>query len=154
MKDLRISRADFEDTALARFLQEHLDDMQSTAPPESRHALNISELHRPEVRLWCARYGDELVGTVALAEIDATHAELKSMRTAPRHRGQGIARRLLQVARADAHARGVRRISLETGSMPFFAGARALYLSEGFTVCAPFGHYVPDPNSVFLTLAI
>ena len=147
-----IARADFDDTALARFLQDHLDEMRPTAPPESRHALNLSELNRPEVRLWCARRDAELVGTVALARIDATHEELKSMRTAPNHRGRGIARNLLRVAVDDARSRGVRRISLETGSMGFFARARALYQSEGFVPCDPFAHYTPDPNSVFLTL--
>ncbi|MEE1618296.1 GNAT family N-acetyltransferase [Brachybacterium sp. J153] len=151
---LSIVRADFEDAALARFLQDHLDDMRSTAPPESRHAFDLSALDRPEVRLWCARLDAELVGTAALARIDAAHEELKSMRTAPHRRGQGIARALLRVVVDDARSRGVRRLSLETGSMEFFAGARALYRSEGFTPCDPFAHYSPDPNSIFLTRAL
>ena len=29
--------------------------------------------------------------------------------------------------------------------------ARALYASRGFTECGPFGTYVLDPNSVFMT---
>ena len=151
---LSIVRADFNDSALARFLQDHLEELQPTAPPESRHALDLSALDRPEVRLWCARLDAELVGTVALARIDAEHEELKSMRTAPHRRGQGIARSLLRTAMDDARSRGVRRISLETGSMEFFAGARALYRSEGFHACEPFAHYSPDPNSAFMTLAL
>jgi len=149
-----ITRADFEDPVLARFLQDHLDEMRPTAPPESRHALDLAELNRPEVRLWCARLATELVGTVALVRIDTTHEELKSMRTAPQSRGKGVARAMLRVAVADARSRGVRRISLETGSMDFFAAARALYLSEGFVSSAPFAQYGPDPNSTFLTLAL
>lgn len=101
--------------------------------------------------MWCAHLGPELVGTVALATIDAEHEELKSMRTSPRHRGRGIARTLLDAALADAGARGIRRVSLETGSMDFFAAARSLYLRAGFEPCEPFGRYVADPNSVFLT---
>lgn len=151
---MSIIRADFEDVALARFLQAHLDEMQHTAPPESRHALNLSELNRPEVCLWCALLDDELVGTVALARINAAHEELKSMRTAPNRRGQGIARALLRMAINDARSRDVRRISLETGSMEFFAPARALYTSEGFISCDPFGDYAPDPNSIFMKLAV
>ena len=42
-------------------------------------------------------------------------------------------------------------MSLETGSAPAFAPARSLYESFGFTYCPPFGDYVDDPNSVFLT---
>jgi hypothetical protein len=40
----------------------------------------------------------------------------------------------------------------ETGSMDAFALARALYAGFGFIVCPPFGDYVVDPNSVFMTL--
>lgn len=146
-----VARADFTDPHLARFLQDHLDDMAPTAPPESQHALNLAELNRPDVRLWCAHLGAELVGTVALARLDREHEELKSMRTSPHHRGRGIARTLLETALNDARARGIRRISLETGSMDFFAAAHALYQGAGFAPCAPFGHYVEDPNSVYLT---
>ena len=38
--------------------------------------------------------------------------------------------------------------------MAAFAPARALYESFGFVACAPFGDYRPDPNSVFMTLAL
>ena len=46
------------------------------------------------------------------------------------------------------------RLSLETGSMAAFAPARALYAGFGFEPCGPFAHYVPDPNSVFMTRAL
>lgn len=146
-----ISRADFSDPALAVFLQEHLDDLEPTAPPESRHALDLAGLRRPEVRLWSATDGGSIVGTVALVALAPAHEELKSMRTDPRRRGQGIASRLLEHALADASARGVRRISLETGAMDFFAPARRLYERAGFVACAPFGSYADDPLSVFYT---
>jgi len=53
---------------------------------------------------------------------------------------------------ATARERGYRRLSLETGSMDYFAPARALYARHGFVVCEPFEGYKADPNSVFLTL--
>jgi putative acetyltransferase len=53
-----------------------------------------------------------------------------------------------------ARERGMRRLSLETGSWPYFALARALYARHGFVECAPFGEYGEDPNSVFMTLAL
>lgn len=85
---------------------------------------------------------------------EASHAELKSMRTDPARRGTGIARQMLAHLVADARSRGVRRISLETGSMEFFAPARRLYAQAGFVECAPFGDYVEDPHSVFMTLEL
>ena len=54
----------------------------------------------------------------------------------------------------DARSRGVERVSLETGSMGFFAPARAFYARSGFEPCPPFGSYVDDPNSTFMTLAL
>lgn len=158
-----ITPADLGDPALAAFLVDHLADMEPTAPTESRHALDLSGLAAPGVRLWVAHDGPDLLGTVALAPVSGPrgdgdagggHEELKSMRTDPRWRGRGIGRLLLQHAVDDASARGVTRLSLETGSMDFFGAARALYRAHGFVDCPPFGDYRPDPNSVFLTRAL
>ncbi|WFE25490.1 GNAT family N-acetyltransferase [Solwaraspora sp. WMMD791] len=153
---LRIERADFADPGLSVFLQAHLDDIAPTAPAESRHALDLTGLRKPGVRLWVALDGRALdgpaiVGTGALATVEPGHEEIKSMRTDPRHRGRGIATVMLDHLLADARARGVRRVSLETGSMEFFAAARALYAKAGFVGCAPFGNYRDDPNSTFMT---
>jgi putative acetyltransferase len=53
---------------------------------------------------------------------------------------------------ASAQARGMVRLSLETGSWEYFRPARALYSSHGFVECPPFAGYVADPNSVFMSL--
>ena len=55
---------------------------------------------------------------------------------------------------AAAQDAGLERLSLETGSAPYFQAAVALYRSRGFVECQPFGTYVLDPNSVFMTLAL
>ncbi|WP_116201042.1 GNAT family N-acetyltransferase [Amycolatopsis circi] len=151
---LLINRADFADPQLQTFLQAHLDDLAPTAPAESRHALDLAALQRPGVRLWTVQDDNHIVGTAALAALEPRHEELKSMRTDPARRGQGIARTLLEHLLQDAKDRGIERISLETGSMAFFAPARALYLRAGFTPCAPFGKYRDDPNSTYLTRQI
>ena len=147
----RIAPADFSQPALRSFLQAHLDDMDDTAPPESRHALDLAGLQRPGVRLWVAEDGGAVIGTAALAPLSAGREELKSMRTDPGRRGEGIAARLLAHALDDAWLRGVQRVSLETGSTEFFAPARRLYERHGFAVCGPFGSYRHDPNSVYMT---
>lgn len=151
---LSIKRADFTDPQLAAFLQGHLDDLAPTAPAESQHALDLSGLDAPGVRLWVATSGAAIVGTGALAVMRSDHEELKSMRTDPQRRGQGVARRILEHLLRDARERGVRQISLETGSQDFFAPARALYEQAGFVICPPFGSYEEDPNSVFMTLPL
>jgi putative acetyltransferase len=150
----RISRADFADPRLAAFLQAHLDDLEPTAPPESRHALDPSALDSPLVRVWVATDDDGIIGTAALAALGEGHEELKSMRTEPRARGRGVASALLAHALRDASSRGVEQVSLETGSMAFFAAARSLYAGAGFVPCGPLGSYVDDPHSTFMTLRL
>ena len=76
------------------------------------------------------------------------------MRTEPRVRGRGVASGLLAHVLADARSRGVGRVSLETGSMEFFEPARTFYARAGFTPCPPFGSYVDDPLSTFMTLEL
>jgi len=149
-----ITRADLADPRLAAFLQAHLDDMEPTAPPESRHALDLTALQADGVRLWVGVDGDGIVGTVALAAVGQGHEELKSMRTEPLARGTGVATRLLAHALDDARARGVSRVSLETGSMEFFEPARRFYARAGFVPCPPFGSYVEDPLSTFMRLEL
>jgi putative acetyltransferase len=121
------------------------------SPPESIHALDIEELRKPEITFWSVWEGTELIGCGALKELDAQHAEIKSMRTALSHRRKGVARLMLQHLLEEARKRGYRRLSLETGSMDAFDPARQLYASFGFVYCSPFADYKEDPYSVFMT---
>jgi len=141
------------------FLEAHLTQMREVSPPESVHALDLDGLRHPAVTFFTVRTAEgpaagTLVGTAALKRLDSAHAELKSMRTDPTRVRSGIATGLLTHLLATARADGHTRISLETGAEPFFAPARALYERHGFTACAPFADYAPDPNSVFLTRAL
>lgn len=149
-----IRLADFDDPALRAFLEAHLADMAPQSPIESQHALDLTALRQPHVRLWVAWKDERIAGTCALAALSRGHEELKSMRTEPAFRGQGIASRLLRHALSDAAQRKVKRVSLETGAMDFFAAARALYKRFGFQSCQPFGDYVEDPNSEYMTLVV
>ena len=58
--------------------------------------------------------------------------------------------RIIEVAKS----RGYERLSLETGAMDAFRPAQKLYESFGFVYCDPFGEYVEDPNSVFMTMRL
>ncbi|MGG5261002.1 GNAT family N-acetyltransferase [Phycicoccus avicenniae] len=149
-----IRLADPDDPRVAALVAEHLEEMEPTAPPESRHALTVDRFRSPAVRLWVAEAGDALVGSVALQDLGGGHLELKTMRTSRSVRGTGLGRRLLLHALAEARAAGATRVSLETGSSDVFAPARALYRAHGFVGCEPFGDYRPDRHSTFLTLPL
>ena len=94
------------------------------------------------------------MGCGALKHLSATHGELKSMHTLDSYRGQGLGAKMLEHTIAEARQRGYQRLSLETGSMDGFIPSRKLYRRFGFEVCAPFGTYVEDPYSVFMTRAL
>lgn len=151
---LRIVEDDLSGAAIRALLEDHLRDMHALSPPESVHAMAVDRLRAPDVTFWSAWDGDALLGCGALRELDATHGEVKSMRTAPARRGGGVARAVLARVMAEARARGYTRLSLETGSHAAFEPARRLYASVGFEPCPPFGDYTDDPHSVFMTLRL
>jgi putative acetyltransferase len=145
---------DLTGAAIAEFLSAHLRALAEVSPPESRHALDLEELRQREITFWSAFNGSKLVGCGALKELSAEHGEIKSMRTAKGYLRQGIASLLLRHIISEAMRRGYRRLSLETGSMDYFKPAHSLYRKFGFTNCAPFANYRPDPNSLFMTREI
>ncbi|GGZ40739.1 GNAT family N-acetyltransferase [Streptomyces bluensis] len=142
---------DLSGRQIAEFLEEHVQEMRSITPLESKHALGLDELRSPEVTFWSVLDGDALVGCGAIKKLDAGHAELKSMRTSSARKRSGIASQLLEHILTEAKRVGLTRISLETGSAEFFRPARNLYQKFGFGYCEPFGDYQLDPNSVFMT---
>jgi putative acetyltransferase len=148
---LSIRLDDLTGPEIAALLTEHLECMAQVSPPESRHALDLERLRQPGITFWTGWAGTQLAGCGALKQIDSTHGEVKSMRTAKTHLRQGVASMLLQHIIAEARRRGYRRLSLETGSMPYFEPARRLYRKAGFKECAAFSGYKPDPNSTFFT---
>lgn len=151
---MRIDVDDLSRDAVRALLAEHLADMHATSPPESVHALDLTALLDPAVTVWTLWDEGSVLGCAALKELSPTEGEVKSMRTAAAERGRGVATRLLTHLLGQARTRSYERVSLETGSQDFFAPARRLYARHGFRPCPPFGEYLADPNSVFLTLAL
>lgn len=135
-------------------LQEHLDDMRATSPPESVHALAGAALAVPGITFVTAREDGVLLGCGALKLLDPGHAEIKSMRTTYDARGRGVATAVLAWLLAEARRRGVSRVSLETGTGQPFEAAHRLYERHGFVDCGPFADYRLDPFSRFMTLAL
>jgi putative acetyltransferase len=151
---MQIKVDDLTGPEIAALLAEHVACMEQVSPPESRHVLDLERLRQPGITFWTLWDGRQLAGCGALKEIDPTHGEVKSMRTAKTHLRRGVASRLLQHIIDEAKQRGYRRLSLETGAMPYFEPARTLYRKTGFTVFEAFAGYRPDPNSVFFTREI
>ena len=145
---------DLRGPEIADLLRSHLDQMADASPPESRHALDMEGLRRADVTFWTAWSDENLLGCGALKEIDAGHGEIKSMHTAREARGRGVGAAILQTILEEARLRAYGRLSLETGSMAAFSPAHRLYQRHGFEECRPFGDYIEDPNSIFMTLVL
>jgi putative acetyltransferase len=146
-----IRHDDLSGAQIRVLLEEHLSNMRAISPPGSVHALDLDALRRSDVTFWTVWSGAVLYGCGALRELSPEHGEVKSMRTAQGQRRSGVGRAMLTHIIAEAQRRSYRRLSLETGAQPPFAPAHRLYESFGFRYCAPFGDYVEDPNSVFMT---
>ncbi len=148
---MRIVIDDLLGPEIAALLEAHTAELRGISPPESKHALDLEGLRRPEITFWTMWDDESLVGCGAIQDLGGGHAELKSMRISSPYTRRGLASMLLRHIIGEARKRGYRQISLETGSMPFFEPARNLYRKHGFEACDPFGQYVDDPNSVFMT---
>ena len=151
---MQIELDDLTRPEIHALLDEHLQSMHALSPRESVHALDLESLRQPGITFWSVWEGSQLLGCGALKELDPQHGEVKSMRTPQALRRRGAGRAVLAHIIDVARSRAYLRLSLETGSMAAFQPAQQLYQSFGFRYCAPFGEYVEDPNSVFMTLEL
>lgn len=154
MPEDRITVDDSEAPDVRELLERHLEFARSHTPPEDVHALDGDAIVDPAVTFFSFRRDGQLLGLAALRQLDARHAELKSMHTVAGSRGCGIGRAMVDHLIGFARDHGVRRVSLETGTHPAFAPARSLYASAGFMPCRPFGDYGPSLNNTFMTLRL
>ena len=138
---------------VADLLAYHLAELRGEMA-EFAFALDAGGLSSPDITFWTAWHGDVLAGFVALKQLADGSGELKSMRAAPAARGTGVGRALLAHVIAQARARGLSRIDLETGTAALHAPARSLYRSAGFVDCGPFGDYRASPYNQFMTLPL
>jgi putative acetyltransferase len=149
---LRIAPNGLSDPRVVNLLHTHVTSARAETAAGSAHALDLAELRSPDISVWTIWDDETLIGVGALKRLSADHGEVKSMHTAQSMRRRGAGRAMLRHIIATARARGMLRLSLETGSWDYFGPARALYRSHGFVECPPFDGYVLDPNSVFMTL--
>lgn len=137
---------------IAQLMARHTAEMFAWSPRDSVHMLPAEALAAPDIAFFVLRDDTgQPLAMGAFRRLGDGHAELKSMHVLAEYRGRGLSRAMLDHLIAAARAEGITRLSLETGTQPEFAAARALYLGAGFTACGPFADYAADPDSAFLT---
>ncbi|HXY96350.1 MAG TPA: GNAT family N-acetyltransferase [Steroidobacteraceae bacterium] len=136
-------------------LRLHLAGMRASSPgPQHVFALDLSALRAPGVTVWTAWTSERIAGIGALKDLGDGTGEVKSMRTHPDFLRRGVAAALLERIIQAARARGLRRLSLETGGGPAFEPALALYRNRGFVDGEAFGDYVRSDFNQFLHLPL
>lgn len=148
----RIVKDDLSDPSVIELLQMHVTRARANTARGSAHALDVTGLQTPDINLWTIWDDERLLGAGALKRLSADHGEVKSMYTAESARGRGVGSAMLRHIIATARGRGMSRLSLETGSWDYFRPAREFYKRHGFLECLPFGDYLLDPNSVFMSM--
>ena len=151
---MNITDGGLDDARVQVLLAHHFKTARGETASGSAHALDLSGLKSPDILFWSAWEGDCAVAIGALKRLSESHGEIKSMHTDRAHRRKGAGTAMLRQIIARGCAMGLSRLSLETGSWPYFIPAREFYRRHGFEECAPFGSYVADPNSVFMTLEL
>lgn len=151
---LDIRPGGLDDPRVIDLLTFHLAQAHANSPVCGVHALDLSGLKAPEVTFWSGWRGEDLVVIGALKVLSVDHGEVKSMRTAEGLKRAGAGGAMLDHIIAEARARGLKRLSLETGSNEAFAPARAMYAGRGFVECGPFTGYRLNDFSRFMTMAL
>src|SRR5256885_11365097 len=96
MNGFLIKIDDLSGPEIVALLNEHLECMAKVSPPESRHALNLDGLRKPDITFWTVWQGQQLVGCGALKELEAYHCGIKTNRTTTAHHRKGNTARVLQ----------------------------------------------------------
>jgi putative acetyltransferase len=141
---MKIIPGNFADEQVIALLRAHVTAARANSPPGTSFALDLSGLQKPDISFYTAWDGKTLVGMGALKQLNAEAGEIKSMRTKEDALRRGVGRAMLEHIIAEARARGMKRLSLETGTGPIYAPAQAFYRAHGFAPGEPFGGYPPD----------
>jgi putative acetyltransferase len=150
--DIRLD--DLSGDASRDLVRLHLEGMHGHSPPGSVFALDFSGLSAANVKVWTAWQGGRIAGMAALKDLRGGAGELKSMRTHPDFLRRGVAAALLAHIIEVARSKGMVRISLETGSGPYFEAALSLYRRHGFVDGSAFADYEQSAFNRFLHLSL
>jgi putative acetyltransferase len=145
---LKIDHVDPHHPEITALLRQSHKMMQGLYETHEDHSLSIDDLCHKDIRLLGAKTKGGYIGCAALA-LREGYGEIKSMFADPNHRGKGIGRALIGALEEETTKHDLFQLKLETGAL--LKEAVGLYARLGFEVCGPFGHYVADGISLFMS---
>ena len=110
-------------------------------------SFDAAELAGDDVRFYVARLEGTPMGCVALVDC-GDYGEVKRLYVPNSARGLGVAKALMDHLEAEAAARGLFAVRLETGDK--LEAAVGLYAARGYARRGPFGEYEDIPASTFM----
>ena len=119
-------------------------EYEESLPDDLRHSnlkgelQNLPHAYGPPNAALLASVDDRAAGCVALVDLDASSAIIKKLYVKPEYRQFGVAHALLASLMTTAREQRRTRLVLDTHRTRLLA-AYKLYLSLGFTECAPYG---------------
>lgn len=116
-------------------------------PEDANYSMSAEEMAGPEITVFVARVDGKAAACGALHRHEGGVGELKRFYSRPDHRGQGLAKQILDHVLRRAAEEGFDRLVLETGHN--YDSARRLYETAGFEECGPVLDYPDSPYSVF-----
>jgi len=121
-------KKDYE-ALLISFLEECLPESHRCLDLNGRHSyyLNIEEYF---AGFWCMSDGCNIIGTVAIAELDRRNCELKSLYLSEKYHGKGYGKKMLMYAIDQARQHGYKKMFLD--SLSTSTRAITLYRRVGF----------------------
>lgn len=132
----------------ARRLVEALDTYQSGLyPAESNHLEPIESLTNKNVIMLGALH-KECLFAMGAVKLFKNYGEIKRLFVPEKHRGKGLAQKIMAELEDNLIQRSIFTARLETGI--YQPEAVGLYKKLGYVLCDPFGDYKPDPLSVFM----
>ena len=124
--------------------------LESLYPPESNHAEPLEALLEENSAFFVCYVGDDVAGCggVKIIEGDDTFGEIKRVFVKPEYRGKKVAIQIIKHLETYLLKQEIKVVRLEAG--PLQPAALSLYRKLGYQERGPFGHYKPDPLSVFM----
>ena len=148
---LKSIEGNFDQPEVNQLLKKHFVELRAASPKGSAHVLDIPGLTVSSIKFWSLWEKDQLMGCGALKFLEKDHGEFKSIRVHDNFRGKGNGAKVINHLIGEAQKLKIKRLSIETGTVKFFAPARKLFNNCGFKPCPPFAHYKEDDNSLYLT---
>lgn len=136
------------DPGRALHLIEELDAYQASLYPAESNHLEPLEVLRSERMVFLGAVEDEEVLAIGSVKLCECYGEIKRLYVPHPHRGRGLAKKIMLELEHLLIRRGLACARLETGIHQ--TEAIGLYEALGYSMCEPFGDYLPDPLSVFM----